>query len=188
MKKKVFTYDYLITTHQGILESLMKTGSVPDTKNLIGYEFRGVNVVFVLKIINDIGIGIEPKFFGVKKFKKGFVKRGGEVWGYNVKVKQNSIFEPHFAVPNEDKPNIFGWYKVYPAEYDPRHNIYRNSLLLNYGYSKELHPARFLRDYLVQVEPENIDLYLGKAYLSIGHKTITLGYFVLERYNKSSVN
>ena len=71
-----------------------------------------------------------------------------------------------------------------PGEKD---NLYPNALLLNYGKGNNppFDPSSFLRDYLVQVDPENDDLLLGKAFVALGPARLFVSYFVLERYNQS---
>jgi hypothetical protein len=158
-----------------ILESLMLAGEKPDVEKLIGWEFKGHN------------IGILPKLGRILKFKKGFMRFGDEVMGYNVVVEQNSPEEPWIALPDESNPKKHGFYKVYPAELSPKYKKYPNALLLDYGKGGNplWDPSRFLRDYLVKPFPDNDDLYLGKAYVELGGKTIFVGYFVLERYNRA---
>ncbi len=43
-------------------------------------------------------------------------------------------------------------------------------------------PEKVIRDYLIQPDPENPDLYLGYAYLALGPVTVPFGFFVLERF------
>ena len=51
-----------------------------------------------------------------------------------------------------------------------RDNKYLHAVLLNYGKggNTPLDPTAGLRDYVVQVDPTNPDLYLGKAYCAFG--------------------
>ena len=39
-----------------------------------------------------------------------------------------------------------------------------------------------LRDYLVQVDPANPDLFLGKAYDALGPLRMPTNFFILERF------
>jgi hypothetical protein len=159
-----------------VLEALMLVGKRPDPANLIGWEFRGHN------------IGLLPKLGRILKFKKGFVKFGDEIIGYNVLVAQNSQTEPWVALPDDISPKRHGFFKVYPAEFSPHHRLYPHALLLDYGKGGNpfYDPSKVLRDYLVQPFEDNNDLYLGKAYAYILGREIFVGYFVIERYNQSN--
>ncbi|MEJ2362959.1 MAG: hypothetical protein P8Z75_16395 [Gammaproteobacteria bacterium] len=59
----------------------------------------------------------------------------------------------------------------------PSHALYQ---ALQTAY-EILSPDPFLRDYLVQVDADNEDLYLGKAFVALGPKRVFVSYFVLER-------
>jgi hypothetical protein len=125
----------------------------------------------------------------MQKFKKGFFvgpgqkAESGEVMGFNVLIKQG-IKDQWPALPREDAPKRFGFYRVAKVKPEEKDNKYPHALLLNYGISRNgLHPARLLRDYLVQVESDNPDLYLGRAYFALGPLRVFPSFFVLERYN-----
>ena len=45
-------------------------------------------------------------------------------------------------------------------------------------------PSQVLRDYVVQVDPDNRDLYLGKAYVAAGPLRIPTSFFIIERFHK----
>jgi hypothetical protein len=47
-----------------------------------------------------------------------------------------------------------------------------------------LHPGRVLKDFVVQLDPEDPDLLLGKAYAKVGPLSVFVSFFVLERYNR----
>ena len=57
-------------------------------------------------------------------------------------------------------------------------------MLLNYGKggNAAFDPTQVLRDYVVQVDPKNPDLLLGKAYGAIGPLHIPTNFFILERF------
>lgn len=177
-----YTYELLAKSKDKDLEFVMRSGTTPALGDLVGYEFKGYNTPFVTQIL------------GFRKFKKGFfVGAGqavdnGEVSGYNVVVAQNRIDEPWKAKPNEQNPKRHGFYRVYKVRKVEIDNLYPNALLLNYGLGGNslLNPARLLRDYLVQVDPENKDLFLGKAHFALGPKRVFPSFFILERYNESN--
>lgn len=171
-----YKYEELCQKSERELEEIFKQGKTPEFKNLLGYEFRGFNVPVITKIL------------GFQKFKKGFFLApgqradGNEIMGFNVLIDQKK--EGWVALPSEDNPKRYGFYRVYKVNPSERDNKYPQALLLNYGISRNgIHPARLLRDYLVQPDPENPDLYLGKAYFALGPFRLFPSFFVLERYN-----
>jgi len=160
------------------LERVMRDGVAPTFDELVGWEWDGVNV------------GLVPGLLGIRKFRKGFyrgpnrVESGPEpcVHGYNIPVRQNGVSNEHSAKPSDARPKRFGFYRVYQASLSPKHNLYPKALLLDYGLGANgLDPSRFLRDYLVKVNPDSSDILLGKAYLALGVIRPFVGFFVLRR-------
>lgn len=150
------------------LEATFLRGATPDVDALVGWEFRGIN---------------HPKWArlaGIKKFVKGFYRtEDGKVMGYNSPVAQN-VLDGRWHVA----PKKFGFYEVHAVDATDRDNAYLHSVLLNYGRggNKPYDPTRNLRDYLVQVDPGNPDLFLGKAYYAIGPVRLPTNFFILERH------
>ena len=149
------------------LEETFLRGTMPDLDALVGWEFRGMNV------------GRLPTLARIRKFVKGFERRdGGRVYGYNRRVEQNRLDAPWHAGERR-----FGWYRVSPVDPTARDNAYLHAALLDYGRGENplWDPSRGLRDYLVQVEVGDRDLYLGKAFYAVGPGRVPLSFFVLER-------
>ncbi len=174
-----WTYEKLARSDPGTLEQVMRQGITPEFSDLIGWEFRGFNQPYITRIL------------GFQKFKKGFFVAPGqnpggpEFSGYNVPVVQNGLYGKWLALPDEDNPKRYGFYRAYRVKPDERDNKYPNALLLNYGIARNgLNPARLLRDYLIQVDTGNPDLFLGEASFAIGSLRVFPSHFVLERYNK----
>lgn len=171
----------LVSAPSAELEAKMAAGVAPSFDDLRGWEFSGTNA------------GALTDLLGIRKFKKGFyegpprVDRGPTPFlqGYNVVVAQNGIGNPHVARPSEEKPKRHGFYRVHATVPGARDAKYPNALLLDYGLGKNgANPAGLLRDYLVQVDPDDKDLLLGKAYLAILGMRVPVGFFVLVRHNK----
>ncbi|MCX7944342.1 MAG: hypothetical protein N2746_07540 [Deltaproteobacteria bacterium] len=178
-KEKRLSYIELALSPNDRLEEIMKSGTIPDTRDLCGWEFRGYNTLDLTGIL------------GFRKFKKGFFSEiepkspTDRIKGYNLKVIQNGIIDDWI---DTGAPR-YAFYEVYPAKDDPIDNKYQNAILINYGLSDKnpkYDPSRVLRDYLVQVYPDNKDLFLGKAYVAIGKARIFVSYFVLERNNRNT--
>jgi hypothetical protein len=155
------------------LEVVFQRGVTPDLERLAGWEFRGTNTPRWARLA------------GIKKFMKGMYRDDrGEVRGYNCPVVQNRLEEPWIARPDDAAPKRFGFYRVIPVDPTSRDNAYLHSVLLDYGTggNHRLDPTQGLRDYLVQVEAGNDDLYLGKAYYALGPLRLATSFFVLERH------
>ena len=156
------------------LETVFLRGTLPKLDQLAGWEFRGMNHPAWAKLA------------GIKKFMKGFYWEGDELFGYNCPVAQDGIEMPWRSKPLGQEPKRFGFYRV--AKVDPcaKDNAYLHSVLLNYGEggNKAFDPSSGLRDYVVQVDPGNEDLYLGKAYYALGPLRVRSNFFLLERERK----
>jgi len=143
------------------LTRLFGAGIRPQPDQLVDREFRGYN---------------HPKYtglLGIRKFVKGIFRENDQVEGYNRKVVQNRLEEPWIVT----RAQAFGYYDVMA-----RGTKFPNAILLHYGKSRHnplFEPARLLRDYVVQIYPEEPNLLLGRAYASIFGWEIFLGYFIL---------
>lgn len=149
------------------LEDALLRGATPDLDRLIGWELRGMNTPRWARAAR------------IRKFVKGFEERGvGQIFGFNRSVRQDADEAPWLVT---GKP--FGWFRVGPVDPTDRDNAYLHAVLLDYGRggNRPWDPGRGLRDYLVQVDPGDPDLYLGKAYFAIGPARLGVSFFVLER-------
>jgi hypothetical protein len=152
------------------LEEALLRGRMPELAQLAGWEFRGMNTPPWARAAR------------IRKFIKGFERRErGQVFGYNRPARQNRDDEPWLA---EGRP--FGWYRVTPVDATDRDNAYLHAALLDYGRggNRPWDPSRGLRDYLVQVDGADADLYLGKAYYALGPARVAVSFFVLERLRR----
>ncbi|MFN0248105.1 MAG: hypothetical protein ACKV2T_14540 [Kofleriaceae bacterium] len=164
------------------LDLVFERGTMPNLDDLVGWEFRGINRM----PLNAIPFA---NWVGIKKFMKGFVRdsESGRVMGYNIPVVCNVLDGRWHLKPSDKSPKRFGFYEVYPVDPTARDNHYLHAMLLDYGKGGN---PRFditagLRDYLVQVDPSNTDLFLGKAYFAVGPARVgPLNYFILERHRR----
>lgn len=155
------------------LEKIFVRGTMPNLDDLVGWEFRGVN---------HLPLNVLPvaQLVGIKKFVKGFFRtEDGRVMGYNSPVARNAL-DGRWHVAEKK----FGYYEVAPVDPTARDNKYLHAVLLNYGKGKNpaLDPSQVLRDYVVQVDPNNPNLFLGKAYGAFGPLRIPTNFFILERF------
>jgi hypothetical protein len=166
------------------LEVVMRQSTRPDPARLAGWELRGWNTLDLTAVL------------GFRKFKKGFYQEDPAadpqvgVQGYNVKVVQNGLGDAWFDRVRQGTSLKHGWFEAYPVRLTDVDCRYPDALLINYDCDRNLglDPARRLRDYLVQPYADDPDLYLGKAYVALlGPLRRFVSYFVLERYNESTL-
>ena len=159
------------------LEMILRASKGPALESLVGFEWRGCNTSWRLKAL------------GLQKFIKGFFQEGERVEGYNIPVKQNGLDAPWLDQPTPESPKRFAFYCVTPVDRESRDNYYTDAILLDYGANTR-NPAygieRLIRDYLVQPDPANPNLMLGKAYLAVGTLRLPSNFFILERLRLSS--
>jgi len=161
----------------GQREAMMHAGVAPSFDDLVGYEFAGANCLPIVRLI------------GIRKFCKGFFegpprsKKGPEpyIQGYNIPVKNDADDAPHQLEPSPENPKRFGFYRVHEPVEGARDARYPNGLLLDYSLGGNGLFGPPLRDYLVQVYPDDPTLLLGKAYLALVGLRIPLSFFVLRR-------
>jgi len=192
---KPFEYlELAIDTPDYDLEEIMRRGTRPSFESLANWEFAGTNSHPMTAFLPG------PAGIGFRKFKKGFYRPtsprapidaspGPFIEGYNCIVEQNALTEPHVDVGAPGATKRHGYFRVYmPAEDSPDRR-YDNALIIDYalGANATLDPSSRLRDYLVQIYPNNPDLLLGSTMFSpIGSMYVPVpDYFVLKRSNKA---
>lgn len=166
---------------RGALELAVLRGATPDLDALVGWEFRGINAT-------PRGALPLARIAGIEKFVKGMFRTDdGEVLGYNCPVVHNALDGRWQTRPSDEAPRRFGFYTVAPVDPTSRDNHYLHALLLDYGKGGNAawDVTRGLRDYLVQVDADNPDLLIGKAYAAIGPARVAVGYFLLERWRRA---
>ena len=165
------TYKDVLRFDKRTMNAVMDHGEKPEQKRLVGYEFRGFNPPAFTKAL------------GIQKFMKGFYVDGDGKWaGYNLFVK-NPRGGPDAPWEPKARGARHGFYDVVPTHTHSRYDDYPNAVLLDYGSGRnaKLNPEARIRDFLVQVDPDNPDIYLGKAYLDLGLGRAFSNFFVLER-------
>lgn len=163
----------------GQRELIMRNGVAPAFEDLAGWEFGGGNTPRIYRLV------------GIRKFVKGFYEgpprdSGPEpfIQGYNIPAAGNADDAEHVMEMKGGAPKRFGFYRVYRPIEGTRDDYYPNALLLNYGLGGNGLFGPPLRDYLVQVYPDDPDLLLGKAYLNLLGIRIPTNYFVLKRLHE----
>ena len=171
------TFDDVIRFDNRTLDAVMDHGATPHRKHLVDWEFRGFNPPTFAKVL------------GIQKFVKGFFADGDKLAGYNLFVERPRSGPKAAWLPKKDgaPETRHGFYDVIPGGSKPRYDDYPNAVLLDYGSgrNKRLNPEGRIRDFLVQVDPDNPDLYLGKAFLDLGLGRVFSNFFVLERLRRA---
>lgn len=165
-------FEDVIRMPKGELDRVMEVGATPARDALAGWEFKGYNPPVFARVL------------GFQKFIKGFfVDGGGKLAGYNLFVERPRGGPKAPWVPKKGggAETRHGFYDVETPR--GRYADYPNAVLLNYGSGRNaaLNPEARIRDFLVQVDPANPDLYLGKAFLDLGVGRVFSNFFVLER-------
>ncbi len=159
------------------LEGRLASGALPDAEGLCGWEFYGYNT------------GAMAGPLGIRKFKKAFYRRPQgrtPVGGYNCKVRPTPLEGPW---ENGGPGGAYqGYYDVKPAAAGERVARHPNALYLDYGAdpSNSLFAGSFLRDFLVQPDPAEPEVLLGKAYAKVGPLVLPVSFFVLQRAHLST--
>jgi hypothetical protein len=175
-----YTFEELATGKGALLERVMRAGTAPAFEDLVGWEWDGANSAMLSRLI------------GAAKFKKGFYEgpplcEGGPepfIQGYNINVRGGGLDQPWQAKPSDEAPKRWAFYRVHAPVPGSRWSAYENALVLDYGLGGSWSVASPLRDYLVQVYPDDRDLLLGKAGYNVGVGLVHLSYFVLRRANQ----
>jgi hypothetical protein len=169
-------YRSLMGLSLGELLQIMRRGETPDFDRMAGWEYKGFNRPGYLKLL------------GIQKFVKGFYRDPtGMSWGYNEPVRQNGPDGPWIARPSPERPKRFAFYRVRAVDPRERDHWFLQALLLDYGQGPNppWEPAKFLRDYLVRIEPGSDDLLLGAAGVALGHARVPTNFFILERFRET---
>jgi len=169
---KAIRYEGLARSSNHVLAAIFDSGVEPSLDALEGYEWRGYNIALLVRLL------------GIQKFIKGFFRLDGLIEGYNIPVQQNGLNGPWIHQPSVENPKRYAFYVVTHVDTTSPDNLYPQALFLNYGASPR-NPRRaverLLRDYLVQPDPQNPDLLLGKAYFAFGRWRVFSNFFVIER-------
>ncbi len=155
------------------LNAVFAVGRPPDVSALTGFEFRGYNQPRAAALL------------GIRKFIKAFyLDRSGPPFGCNTPVAQNGLAGEWLPRPSAEQPRRYAFFRVEPADPDVPDGQRHSAVLLDYGHggNRAYDIARFLRDYLVRVEPGSDDLLLGKAYFVVARARLASSFFLIERY------
>ena len=172
------TFQSLSSATNEELEPFKNTSPVPTADSLTGFDFRGWNVAKNAEIL------------GIRKFIKGFFRdpAKGADFGYNMPVIQNGFEEPWQPKLKDGKEKRYFFFGVLPgSQVDDA--ILPRTLVVDYRKwpaNFVLSPPTYTVDYLVNPDPANRDLVLGKSYLqALGLKPF-LGFFIIERLRPST--
>lgn len=163
------SYGEVISLSRPELERVMREGETPLEENMVDSEFRGYNPPLFARVL------------GFQKFIKGFFRDAQGFAGYN-RFVENPRGGPDQPWTPKHGSKRHGFYDVRPVR-PGRYGDFPNAVLLDYGSGRNspLNPEARIRDFVVQVDPANPDLYLGKAFLDLGVTRVFSNFFVIER-------
>ncbi|HEY5944403.1 MAG TPA: hypothetical protein VIV40_02885 [Kofleriaceae bacterium] len=147
------------------LRALLESGHPIDAARLDDTVYRGIS----------LGLPTWVERMTWKKFAKVFHRDPATcaLRGWNMRVEQDGLDRPWRGRVRGGRPWTFGHFAVIDE---------RDRLLLDYGVNRWSDPIRTLRDPLVALHVDSVDLLLGGSYLEIGPARIpTPSYFLLER-------
>lgn len=168
-------FSTLCESHERTLREVFRLGVKPDLDALEGSAFKGRNV------------GPLTRALGIERFVKCFFRSPGDsaLEGCNLWVRPYSRGNRWELMSR--RPH--GFYLV-RTEWEPSWGpSQKNSVMIDYAASARnfrLNPERLIDDYLVQPDPADPDLYLGKAFLGLGKVKVFSNYFVLVRHEDSA--
>ncbi|MBL9006616.1 MAG: hypothetical protein JNJ46_20340 [Myxococcales bacterium] len=158
------------------LRLLLAQGQAIDPRALANMEYRGT------------ALGL-PRFVEKltwKTFQKVFCfdETKGVLRGWNVRVQQRGIGADSVPKQKHGVPVTFGHYHVVPARPSESPWPYADGLLIDYGLGQNARfdPMGWVRDPLVSLHADDVELLLGWSYVDLGFVRIpTPSFFALER-------
>ncbi|MES1214956.1 MAG: hypothetical protein ABUT20_05535 [Bacteroidota bacterium] len=182
-----YNFETLARADKEELEHVLLQGATPDINQLDGYSYCGWNHEPIGKITG-------------RKFKKSFVKKISDVYGFNQKIKQDSC--GHSGqwddVLVNGLPSPMGFFKVSYVKDEPCSKLHRNYnhlALFNYNisFNRGLNSYfKVIRDFMVLPNKGDHSLLLGKAYVHLpGQIDLFACYFLLghpQRINQQLYN
>ncbi len=162
MEKKIWTYETLAQTSRANLENVLRTGTAPDLEQLNGYIYCGWNHEWIGKLSGE-------------KFKKGFLKKDGTVFGYNEMCEQDGDkYKGKWIVRTiEGKPIQLAFFRTSYMKDEPPLKVYAPyRRLAHFNYDLPFNtwyniPFRVIRDVVVAPNEGDNTLLLCKAYLQV---------------------
>lgn len=181
------TFESLAQSSLRDLDVLLHAGSAPSFSDVVGYEWRGWNVLAPISVPT-------ATLMGIRRFAKGFFTRGPiekaneapYIEGYNIKIGRGGLRDEWTHLGGKG-PKRFGYYKCFRPgdQVERRGRHYPNALFLDYLQGDpvgNLFTGKTLRDYVVKISD---DLIIGQAYFSLGPITLPVGVFVAQRWRKA---
>jgi hypothetical protein len=154
------------------LQQLMLRGEPPAIEELVGWEYRGINMPATSAVL------------GLRRFVKGFVADDEALaLGYNKLVQGTDLTAPWTAKVRSNGRAAYAPFAVERVDPAARDNQHLNAVLLDYSAAPVPEPGMpsRLRDYLERVVPGSDDLLIGQAFMAFGGVRVPIGWFVLER-------
>ncbi|TPW19146.1 MAG: hypothetical protein FD126_2979 [Elusimicrobia bacterium] len=160
------------------LERILRFASAPVLTALAGYEWAGLNVGGPLAVL------------GGKKFIMGFFRGSSGAEGYHIGAVQDGPLEPwRYDSPVDQPPARSAFFRAGRVKAGSRDARYPRAALLDYGAGRRKSAwsfARLRRDYLVQPDPSDAEVLLGRRTLALGQARLAAHCFVLRRLRSTT--
>lgn len=164
----------LVQQPKSTLPKLLRTGHAIDAQALDNTTYLGVS----------LGLPRWAEWLTWKTFAKTFYRaEDGELYGWNVRLKQTGIEGELQPKMRGGKPRCFGFYGVTQSVgYDAPEGCDRG-LLIQYrlGPNARFDPLHWVRDPLVSMRQGDASLLLGWSYVHVWGGVWTPSYFALQR-------
>jgi hypothetical protein len=170
-----WTFETLAQTDGATLEKVLRAATAPDLNELVGYTYCGWNHDLLGRLAGE-------------KFKKGFYREDGAVFGYNDFVLQDrNGYRGEWQVRTKNgEPVRQGYFRVSPVKDNPPRSFAGPYVhLIQFDYNVPMNRgmyrvARTICDFVGLPNPGDHELLLGKAYLRVlPGIAVFASYFVL---------
>ncbi len=178
------TFESLGSLSYAEVDAAFRQGRPVDPESLLGWELKGWNI-FPHLLAKAIG-----RIAKAQRFAKGFFRFPGEqaIYGYNVDIVPAPLTEEWQERLVGGQPLRRRFFRVHPAN-EGAHRGGRFPEALFFDYSEGRPRSGYfngggLRDFLVQADPADPDLFLLKAYQLVGPVWSEGGMAVLRRWRR----
>jgi hypothetical protein len=170
-----WTYETLAQADRATLENVLINGTPPNMEELVGQIYCGWNHEWVGTLSG-------------RKFKKGFYKKDGQVYGYNELVAQDGQgYRGEWQVRMKNaRPIQLGYFRTSLVKNEPRERLNQPYQHLGlFDYNLPMNGGinlffRVIRDFVVLPNKDDHSLILCKAYLQfLPRLNVFYCYFLL---------
>ena len=162
--KKAWTFESVAQADRKTLEHILRTGTAPDMEQMVGHIYRGYTQQRLAATLT------------AQKYKKGFYKKDGEIFGYNELVVQDKKgYQGEWKnIMKKGRPIQIGYFRTSLVKDEPPEKLNKPYMHLGYwDYNISMNkavqnlPFRVIRDFAVLPNEGDHSVILCKAYLKV---------------------